>query len=588
MVTFNANGGTCSESTRRVVHGETYGTLPIPSRSGYVFGGWYDKWGNEIRSTTVMGDQDVVLCAKWNTSGQPSNPNESETPSDPGTQAGQLVTFNANGGACEETSRSVTGGEAYGTLPIPRRTGYGFTGWYDKWGNEIRSSSIVPEQDIVLTAGWGSQEDSVDPNAPFPSDSDPDSAPLVVTFDPNGGVCSVSVRSIYHGDAYGTLPVPRRVGFGFTGWYDKWGNQITSDTIMGDQSVVLYAAWGSPSEAIDPNAVKSPYTDGRLVTFDANGGTCSVSSMYVPTGSPYYTLPTPTRVRCNFDGWYDKWGNLVTESSIMGDQDVTLYAAWSYHHGSTAIITCQMLNVRSGPGTGYDIVDYVYCGDNIEVFYTETVNGVTWGSTPTGWICLTYATLVNPMNSSAFCYVYSTFTTDATGSPPGRANNLSLACAALNGRILQPGETFSFNGFVGQRTPAKGYQLANYYAGNSVGQTYGGGVCQVATTIFNSALLGNLQIVDRSQHSMTVGYVELGRDATVNWGTTDFQFKNTSGVPIMIYAHGDASSVTITFLTQTDVSPVSDVELKVVHNGTNHRLYRYCNGTLNYTTLSVY
>ena len=99
-----------------------------------------------------------------------------------------------------------------------------------------------------------------------------------------------------------------------------------------------------------------------------------------------------------------------------------------------------------------------------------------------------------------------------------------------------PGETFSYNQTVGERTIAEGYKEAGAYAGGRVVQDVGGGICQTSSTLYNAALLANLEIVDRSNHQFLTSYVDAGRDATVAWGSIDFQFKNTRTYPIKIEA----------------------------------------------------
>ena len=115
-----------------------------------------------------------------------------------------------------------------------------------------------------------------------------------------------------------------------------------------------------------------------------------------------------------------------------------------------------------------------------------------------------------------------------------RSNNLELAAKAINGTVLMPGETFSYNQTVGERTISAGYKAAAAYAGGKVIQDVGGGICQISSTLYNAVLLANLEITDRSNHCFETSYVPAGRDATVNWGTVDFQFKNNRKYPIKI------------------------------------------------------
>lgn len=117
-----------------------------------------------------------------------------------------------------------------------------------------------------------------------------------------------------------------------------------------------------------------------------------------------------------------------------------------------------------------------------------------------------------------------------------RNTNLRLLCEALDGVILQPGEDFSYNETVGERTAEKGYKPAPAYSGNRLTDAIGGGVCQGSSTLYNCVLLADLEVVERVCHGATVSYLPLGLDAAVNWGTTDFKFRNNANFPIMIKA----------------------------------------------------
>ena len=97
-----------------------------------------------------------------------------------------------------------------------------------------------------------------------------------------------------------------------------------------------------------------------------------------------------------------------------------------------------------------------------------------------------------------------------------------------------PGEEFSYNKVVGQRTQAKGYKSAPVYVGGKVVNDIGGGICQVSSTLYNTALRANLEIIKRSNHRFATGYVPLSTDATVSWGGPEFIFKNSRKYPIKI------------------------------------------------------
>ena len=125
----------------------------------------------------------------------------------------------------------------------------------------------------------------------------------------------------------------------------------------------------------------------------------------------------------------------------------------------------------------------------------------------------------------------------ATSKVSGTANrktNVKLAAAACNGKILLPGEVFSYNGTTGSRTADKGYLPAPIYVGGKSQDDVGGGICQPSSTIYYAVLHTTLEIVERHNHTFAVGYVPDGMDATVYYGSLDFQFKNSTDYPIKI------------------------------------------------------
>lgn len=124
--------------------------------------------------------------------------------------------------------------------------------------------------------------------------------------------------------------------------------------------------------------------------------------------------------------------------------------------------------------------------------------------------------------------------TNASSSSSNRLSNIRQALKAINGMWLDPGESFSFNQVVGQRTTERGYKTATAYSGGKVTEEVGGGICQVSTTLFNAAVKANLKIDERHPHSLTVSYVDLGKDAAVDWENKDLKFTNNSDDRIYI------------------------------------------------------
>lgn len=151
------------------------------------------------------------------------------------------------------------------------------------------------------------------------------------------------------------------------------------------------------------------------------------------------------------------------------------------------------------------------------------------------------------MEGALFKDVLGTYTAHQNSSS-ARATNLRLACEALNGLILYPGDQFSYNGTLGERTPEKGYQQAAAYSGNETVQSYGGGICQPSSALYYCALMADLEIVQRHCHTFVSSYVPFGMDATVDWSGPDLKLRNNTNYPIRIDAKADGGTVTITLV----------------------------------------
>ena len=130
------------------------------------------------------------------------------------------------------------------------------------------------------------------------------------------------------------------------------------------------------------------------------------------------------------------------------------------------------------------------------------------------------------------------FGTDLKSSSANRIHNIELSLSKLNGRKVNPGEVFSFNKSVGPRTKARGFRTAPVItADKSMKDDFGGGVCQASSTVFNSAALAGMEIVERYHHSFPVSYLPAGRDATVSYGSADFKFRNNRKTPVFFHTY---------------------------------------------------
>lgn len=257
IVNFHPNGGTITQESKEVVYEQTYDTMPTPDREGYTFDGWYtEKTGGTLilPETSMERTEHHTLYAHW-------------------TANTYTVTFDANGGTVSIGTKTITYDSPYGTLPVPTKTGSTFAGW-------MLGSNGVTEDTIVTTASNHTVKALWIPNTQN------------VLFDANGGTVGIRSKAVTFGLAYGELPVPTRTGYHFNDWW--YGDSIiTADSIVtAYESHTLMAGW-------DPNS----YT----ITWDANGGTCGVSSTMVTIGKGYANTITDmeiSRVGYTFDGWY--------------------------------------------------------------------------------------------------------------------------------------------------------------------------------------------------------------------------------------------------------------------------------------------
>ncbi|MBE6688895.1 MAG: hypothetical protein E7588_06410 [Ruminococcaceae bacterium] len=345
-VYFNANGGATPTSSKTVINGSTYGTLPTPTRTGYTFNGWYtsSSGGTQITSNSIVNTSaDHTLYAQW-------TPNT------------YTITFNANGGTTPTASKTVTYGSTYGTLPTPTRSGYTFDGWFTAASGGTKATSATTMStvgDRTLYAHW------------TPST-------YTVTYNANGGTNAPAVQTKTHGvNLTLSAAYPTRTGYIFQGWSTSASGSVVygaGANYTANANATLYAVW---------------LPTNLTVYFDANGGTNSTSSKVVTYTSTYGTLPTPTKTGYSFNGWYtsSSGGTQITSSSTVNTSaDHTLYAQW--RPGNYYLSLNGMLDdVSMGSLVGSDDVTFgtvdIYVGgvkvaDDVTDYYVQHPYGSTY------------------------------------------------------------------------------------------------------------------------------------------------------------------------------------------------------------------
>ena len=210
-VTFNANGGTVSPSSKTGYLSDTYGTLPTPTKTGYTFVGWYSAGDTAVTAnTTITTPSNHTIYAAWKA-------NE------------YIVTFDANGGNWAPENKTVVFGEKYGNLVNATRDGYTFDGWYTaaSGGTNINVNTVYSTaSNQTLYAHWKAND-------------------YTLSFNANGGSVSKSSATVACGSAYGTLPTPTRDYYTFNGWYTaaSGGTKVSASTTMGAGNTTIYAQW---------------------------------------------------------------------------------------------------------------------------------------------------------------------------------------------------------------------------------------------------------------------------------------------------------------------------------------------------------
>ena len=231
-ITLDPQSGTLSERSIKAEYDKEYGTLPTPERKGYTFEGWYTSasGGNRVTEFSVCKDEkNATLYARW-------------------SNTEYTVNFDANGGSCSTTSKTVAYEKKYGSLPTASRTGHVFDGWYTETngGTRIIDSSTYNEtSNITLYAHWNS-------------------ARYTVYFNANGGSCSTGNIGVTYGSNYGSLPDASRAFYTFAGWYTSanGGTCISSNsTYYETNDITLYAHWNEIS-VMDISGIPEKLTIG--------------------------------------------------------------------------------------------------------------------------------------------------------------------------------------------------------------------------------------------------------------------------------------------------------------------------------------
>ncbi len=284
VITFDANKGEVSQTTKVASFNVKIGELPVPIRAGYGFVGWFTErdGGTPITADTVIeSTANMTLYAHWEANAY-------------------TLSYNANGGSgAPDSQTKYHDTDLTISTVVPTKIGHTFTGWLASENGKTYQpgENLSENRPLTLTAQWT-------PNK------------YTVYFDGNGGSLSYSSKTVTYSKTYGDFPSVSRTGFTFAGWYTSDGYAVSSgSTVSITANQTLTARWNA-----------NTYT----VYFNGNGGTPSYGSKNVVFTGTYGDLPSASRTGYSFTGWYTSDGTRVSSGTPYSTAgDVTLYAYWS-------------------------------------------------------------------------------------------------------------------------------------------------------------------------------------------------------------------------------------------------------------------
>lgn len=278
-VRFNPNGGSVTTSSKTVTYNSAYGTLPTPTRTGHSFAGWYTAatgGTNKTAKSIYTATANSTLYAHWNVKGY-------------------KVTFAPNGGSVTTTSKTVTYNTQYGDLPTPTRANYTFAGWYTaaSGGSKVESTTkYTNAAATTLYAHWNINT-------------------YTLRYDKAGGNgCDNTITKQYN-QAWGTLCIPSKEGYNFTGW--KNGTAYITATSLATSNITVIAQWEARTFTL---------------TYDNNGGYDCYNTISKKTGQTWGELCTPHKDGHTFLGWYDISTSTKIEASTVVTKNITARARW--------------------------------------------------------------------------------------------------------------------------------------------------------------------------------------------------------------------------------------------------------------------
>lgn len=267
---------------------------------------------------------------------------------------------------------------------------------------------------------------------------------------------------------------------------------------------------------------------GEIPTLEPVETEPECQTLVITKGRPATSLDSEVLYQAIIRGYKSGILNVEAAVAVGSIEEMDLQTVYDQHFIAPvdAVMDMETFEVSGGTyGYGFDLsaaqsaLEAAAYGEVIEIPFYRTAPEV----------------FAESLRSVLFRDVLSSCSTEHTWEY-NRNVNLELACAAMNGTVLFPGEEFSYNETLGERTTEKGYLPAGSYVVGATIETVGGGICQPSSTLYYCCLLADLEITVRDCHMYAVSYLPLGIDATISWGAYDFCFRNNTNYPIRIEA----------------------------------------------------
>ena len=420
-VTFNPSGGSVQTTTKEVTYDSTYGVLPTPTKTGYIFNGWYTLGGVLITSDTKVSiTSNTTLYAQY-------SKNE------------YTLSFNANGGDVSPVSKMVTYDSTYGDLPTPTRVGYTFNGWYTlvSGGTKVDSNTVLTEnENKTIYARWTANK-------------------YTITFVYNNGSANTT-KEVTYDSTYGTLPTPTKVGYTFNGWYtlNSGGTKvINTSTVKITGNTTLYAQYTVNTYTVTLKTDKGSISSSSW-TVSTTTTTNDTATKKIAYNSTYSDLPTLTKAGYTFNGWYYNNTKIESTTKMTITSNHTLVAKWtantytlSFNSNGGNNITSKTVTYNSTYGelitptrTGYSFLGW-YTTSGVKITSTTVVNITSNTTLYAQWKDITPPTItVTKSNPEWGKYVLTVNTHDDSGIKQIRYY--------LNNKLVYAGTETSYTGYA--------------------------------------------------------------------------------------------------------------------------------------------